>query len=387
MKNKMKILLFCSIFLNIILLLYSVPAIPIKIKFMIINAFGYITPSSAPIIKKHIFIEDYKPLPVLDSTDRRMNKLPLYPVFETHGHLGFPFSENPEEITKKLNDLGIFKFINLSFKTGKEYKNIKLKYNDPKIIHFSAFNWKRLKESENFIQLMLDDLKKDIANGSKGIKLWKDFGLMFKKKNGERLKMNDPILDPLFQECARSKLIIAIHTADPKSFFSPIDEKNERYEELLRHPEWSFASDEFPQLETVLKERDELFARHPNLIFVSLHFAEYANDLNKAEKLLENNKNVYLEFSARIDELGRQPFSTKKFFEKFQDRIFYGTDGTPDKGKYEIYSRFLETNDEYFDYTPPHKPRKGFWKIYGLGLNRQILEKIYFKNANNIFKG
>jgi hypothetical protein len=307
------------------------------------------------------------------------------PVIETHGHLGKLFSTNPEDVSKKLTEYNIIKFINLSFTSGEEFIKMKKEYSDPRIIHFSTFNWKRLKEDNSF-ELLLQDVKQDIQNGSKGIKLWKDFGLYLKKKNGERLKIDDPELDPIFEECEKNGLIISIHTADPKAFFSEIDEKNERYEELVRHPEWSFASKEFPSQETVLKERNNRFKRHPKLKFIALHFGEYADDLVKARKLLLENPNVYFDIAARIDELGRQPEKTKKFFEEFRNRILFGVDGPPDSGKLEIYSRFLETKDEYFDYYPKHKPRKGFWKIYGLGLDKQILEKIYFKNAEEIYK-
>jgi predicted TIM-barrel fold metal-dependent hydrolase len=311
-------------------------------------------------------------------------------VIETHGHLNLTgiglIDMSPEKVSKEMDRLKIKKFINLSFKTGYKFKDMKNNYNDNRIIHFSTFNWQRMKETEDFVPLMLNDLKVDIANGSRGIKLWKDFGLHFKKKNGERLKLNDPILDPLFQECSNAGLIISIHTGDPSAFFEPMDEKNERYEELLRRPEWHFPKEKFPALDTVLNERDALFKKFPNLIFIALHFGEYPNRLNLAEKMLSENPNVYVDIAARIDELGRQPYKARAFFQKFQDRILFGTDGEPDQGKLEIYSRFLETEDEYFDYFPEHKPRKGFWKIYGLGLEKKILEKIYYKNAERLFK-
>ncbi|MBE7412166.1 MAG: amidohydrolase family protein [Leptospiraceae bacterium] len=381
----MKILLFLSLFGNVLFLAYQIPYIQIKMRFLLFGALGFSVPKNVPYVKKNVLVTEFYPISMLEMKDIRLKNLPTYPVFEMHGHLGFPFQKNPEEVTKLMDELKIVKMINLSFKTGEEFQKIKSSYNDPRIIHFSTFNWKRIDERENFIPLMLDDLKKDISVGSKGIKLWKNFGLMLKKRNGERLKMNDSILDPLFQECAKHNLPIFIHTVDPKSFFSPIDEKNERYDELVRRPEWSFASNEYPSFDEVLQERDELFGRHPNVKFVALHFAEYSHNLQKADKLLTSNKNVYIDISARIDELGRQPYSAKKFFEKFQDRIFFGTDGPPDRGKYEIYSRFLETKDEYFDYYPFNKPRKGLWKIYGLGLSPEVLKKIYYENANTFF--
>lgn len=385
MKNKLKSLLILSLFLNLCFLFFLFPQNQIRTKFFFLRLIGsQIATNEIPTFSPLVLVQNFQPISLLRSEDKRISKLPTMPVIETHGHLGKFFKTTPEQVSKQLTELGIQKFINLSFTTGDEFLELKKEYSDPRIIHFSTFNWKRLEE-QNSIELMLADLRKDISNGTKGIKLWKNFGLHLKKHNGERLKIDDPELDPIFAECEKAGLIISIHTADPEAFFSPIDEKNERYEELLRHPEWSFYSSEFPTLETVLTERNNRFKRHPKLKFVALHFGEYANDLIKAEELLLNNPNVYVDIAARIDELGRQPYKAKDFFTKFSDRILFGVDGPPDRGKLEIYSRFLETKDEYFDYYPPHKSRKGIWKIYGLGLEKSVLEKIYRKNAESLF--
>lgn len=386
MKNIFKILISVSVLLNVILFVFLFPENKVRAKFFVMNLLGFQAPESRIKFSDILLIQDYDPVSTLQSPDTRTVKMPSLPIIETHGHLGKFFNTTPDEVTKQMNEFNMKGFINLSFTTGKDFVEMKKKYSDPRIIHFSTFNWKRMEESEDFVPLMLKDLQEDISNGTRGIKLWKNFGLNLKKKNGERLKMDDPVLDPLFQLCSDSKLLVSIHTADPVAFFSPIDSKNERFEELLRHPEWSFSSKEFPAFETVMQERENLFKRHPNLIFVSLHFGEYASDLQKIDKLLSENSNVYIDLAARIDELGRQPLKSGEFIARYSDRILFGTDGPPDKGKLEIYSRFLETKDEYFDYYPSHKPRKGFWKIYGLGLDKKILEKIYFKNAEKLYK-
>lgn len=380
-----KKILLLSFALNLILILFVFfPKTKIFLQIYLSKLLSVQASDSVPDFKEFMLLEEYKPKTVLENTDNRKIKFNSYPIIETHGHLGMMFKTDPKKESEKFSKHNVKKFISLNFKTGKDFLDFKNEYNDPRIIHFSTFNWKRLSE-DNFSELMLEDLKLDIKNGSKGIKLWKDFGLYNSTKNGVRLKMDDERLDKLFFECAKHNLIISIHTADPVAFFSPIDEKNERYEELIRHPEWSFYNKKFPKFEEVLKERENLFKKHKNLKFVALHFGEYAHDLEKAEKLLLENPNVYLDIAARIDELGRQPEKTKKFFEKFQDRIFFGMDGPIDEGKLEIYSRFLETNDEYFDYHSSNKPRKGFWKIYGIGLKKEILEKIYYKNAEKFY--
>ncbi|HNF15164.1 MAG TPA: hypothetical protein PK453_15965, partial [Leptospiraceae bacterium] len=197
MKNKGKILFILSLFLNLILVFFIFPKNQIRAKMAGARILGLETPKETPNLPQEIFLSDYKPVPVLNTEDKRQKKLPSFPVFETHGHLGKFFNTNPEKTSKDLKTYNYSKFINLSFTTGSEFVSMKKEYSDPKIIHFSTFNWKRLQE-ENSFSLMLKDLENDIQNGSRGIKLWKNFGLLLKKKNGERLKMNDPELDPLF---------------------------------------------------------------------------------------------------------------------------------------------------------------------------------------------
>jgi predicted TIM-barrel fold metal-dependent hydrolase len=385
-KNRIHFFLILSLLLNLILGVFLFRENQIRFKFWGLRVLGFLSPKSLPDFRDDLRITEFNPKPLLTGIeDGRPNKLPSFPVVETHGHIGRFFKTTPEGLTKSMDQAGIKFFINLSFTTGDDYVKLQKEYNDPRIVHFSTFNWKRMEESDDFVNLMLSDLRKDIENGSKGIKLWKNFGLSLKKKNGQRLKLSDPILDSLFQECAKHGLIISIHTVDPPSFFFPINSENERYEELIRKPEWSFYGTEYPSFEEVLEERNELFKRHKNLKFIALHFGEYAHDLEKAAKILEDHPNVYLDIAARIDELGRQPYRARDFFIKWQDRIFFGTDGPVDLGKFEIYSRFLETKDEYFDYYPNHKSRKGFWKIYGIELPKEVLEKIYYKNAYSFF--
>ena len=64
----------------------------------------------------------------------------------------------------------------------------------------------------------------------------------------------------------------------------------------------------------------------------------------------------------------------------------FGTDTTPDREAYRIYYRFLETDDEYFDYAPAPVPPQGRWRIYGLQLPEGILRKVYNENAIRILR-
>ena len=137
-----------------------------------------------------------------------------------------------------------------------------------------------------------------------------------------------------------------------------------------------------------------MFARHPKTTFVALHVGNKAEDLAGVGEMLDKFPNVNVEIGARIGELGRQPRSSASFFEKYQDRVLFGTDAIPlgvetpqqvfGAGLYHIYYRFLETEDEYFDYSPAPVPPQGRWRIYGVGLPEQILRKVYRQNAERV---
>jgi predicted TIM-barrel fold metal-dependent hydrolase len=123
--------------------------------------------------------------------------------------------------------------------------------------------------------------------------------------------------------------------------------------------------------------------KHPKTTFVSTHFGNNAEDIGAVAKWLDKYPNLYVDIDARISELGRQPYTARKFFLKYSDRVMFGTDTTPNREAYRVYYRFLETDDEYFDCAASHH-RQGFWMIYGLYLPKEVLEKVYVKNAERL---
>ena len=124
-----------------------------------------------------------------------------------------------------------------------------------------------------------------------------------------------------------------------------------------------------------------------------MHVGNRSEDLDYVSSCLDRYPNMHVELGARIGELGRQPRRAKRFFDEYQDRILFGTDAIPpplgnetpqqifSDELYEIYYRFLETEDEYFDYAPAPVPPQGRWRIDGLGLDDSILKKVYRDNA------
>ena len=226
--------------------------------------------------------------------------------------------------------------------------------------------------------------------GAKGLKVLKNLGLFLRENGaGKLVRIDDRRFDPMWEAVGALKMPVAIHISDPEAFFLPIDRFNERWEELHAHPDWSFYGKDFPSDRELQEARRTVMRRHPRTQFVCLHTANSEN-LAYVSECLDSHPNMHVDIAARIGELGRQPRMSRKFFDKYQDRIVFGTDASSDPNTpqqtfgdalYEIYYRFLETEDEYFDYSPAPVPPQGRWRIYGIGLPEQVLRKVYWENA------
>jgi predicted TIM-barrel fold metal-dependent hydrolase len=224
-------------------------------------------------------------------------------------------------------------------------------------------------------------LEADVAAGAVGVgEIGKGFGLGIKKADGSRLKLDDPELDPIWDACARLKLPVFIHTADPEQFFEPIDYSNERWLELSLFPDRRYPPDKFPKFEELMTERDNLFRKHPKTTFVAAHMGWHANDLGRLGKMMTEMPNVYTEVGAVLYDIGRQPRGAHDFFVKFQDRILFGKDSFQPE-EYPYYWRVFETRDDYFDY---YRGYHAFWKLYGIDLPDSVLKKVYYQNALKI---
>ena len=227
-------------------------------------------------------------------------------------------------------------------------------------------------------------LEADLKAGAVGIgEIGKGFGLRTKKADGSRLKLDDPDLDPFWEACARLKIPVFIHTADPAEFFEPIDAHNERWLELALFADRRYPADQFPRFEELMAERDRLFARHPKTTFVAAHMGWHANDLGRLGKMLDAMPNLYTEVGAVLYDIGRQPRLAHDFFVKYQDRVLFGKDSFQPE-EYPYYWRVFETKDEYFDY---YRNYHAFWKLYGIDLPDPVLKKLYFENALRLTPG
>lgn len=232
-----------------------------------------------------------------------------------------------------------------------------------------------------FIERTVEQLRAAHASGVSGLKFFKEFGLGVRNADGSLAAIDDPKWDPIWDVCAKLKLVVLIHPADPVAFFEPIDAKNERWEELSRHPDWSFHGPKWPTHGELLAALMRVVRKHRDVTFIAAHMANYPEDLATVGRWLEENPNLYVEIAARIAELGRQPHTSRAFFLKYPDRILFGTDGPRSAERLKLHWRFLETQDEYFPYAENPFPPQGFWRIYGINLPDDVLQKVYSENA------
>ena len=215
----------------------------------------------------------------------------------------------------------------------------------------------------------------------------KELGLYFRGVDGKLVSPDDPRFDPVWQRAGELGVPVLWHCADPVAFFSPTNEKNERIEELTRHPEWSFHGKDFPSHKDLIMARHRVIKRHPKTTFICAHMGDIPEDLKTLGQQLDESPNMYVEIAARVAELGRQPYTARKFFLKYADRIMFGTDGVPPVSELIPHWRFLETFDENFPYEDNPFPPQGLWNIHGLGLPNDVLEKVYYKNAAKLIPG
>jgi len=327
-----------------------------------------------------------------------------FPVIDAHNHLWG--NDQADKVIQTMNAVGVMSLCDVTGNTRIEFadggyvikkgeindfhRNYSLKYPG----RFYCFTMSSFAHPVNeplfndpgkFVDECIAILHKHHESGAKGLKILKELGLHYRDQHGRLINSDDERLFQIWEEAGKLGMPVLIHQSDPYGFFEPTTGENEHYETLIKYPDWSFADPKYPRKPELLKRRDNLIRQHPGTIFILPHFANFPENISYVSGLLDDNKNVYIDFSARLDELGRQPYSSREFFIKHQDRIIFGSDmpahiETSVK-MYQTYFRFLETYDEAF-YAPDYDGtfERARWPICGIGLPPEVLQKIYYKN-------
>ncbi len=351
---------------------------------------------------RNLELSRFRPEPMLKVKQHLLRRASL-PVVDAHSHFRYRLRHSPEALdhfVQVMDANNIAVCVSLDGQLGDDLEDHKrylwTKYRDRFVIYANIDWMGDGKKDEpktwachrsDFGRRMVMALADAKKRGASGVKIFKQFGLGYKNPDDSLIKIDDPRWDPIWKACGELGLPVIIHTADPIAFFQPIDEKNERWEELHRHPEWSFHGDKFPSHAELLAARNRVIGRHPKTIFIGAHMANFPEDLATVGAWLDKYPNLYVEPASRIGELGRQPYTSRKFMIKYADRIVFGTDGPWPEQRIALYWRFFETYDEHFPYSEKEFPPQGFWNIYGIGLPKDVLQKIYSGNAAKIIPG
>lgn len=351
---------------------------------------------------RNLALDQFRPQSML-RVDEHLLKRAKFSVVDVHVHPRVKMHEDPQQLDEFMRicdaqNIGLC--VSLDGRLGERFvehsKFLNAKYAARWVV-FANVDWQgdgRTEEPSTWDCLRPDFGRRTAAllaeakrNGCSGLKVFKELGLVYRDADGSTLRVDDPRWDPIWQACGELGLPVLIHSGDPAAFFLPVDERNERWEELHRRPEWGFYGPQFPKREAVLQQFHNVVARHPQTTFIGAHVGGDAEDLAAVAAALDKYPNLYVETAARIAELGRQPYTARKFLVKYADRVLFGTDGPRSAERLYPHWRFFESFDEYFRYSEAPFPPQGFWNIYGVGLPDDVLRKIYRENAARIIPG
>ncbi len=357
------------------------------------------TPAAPPLDGREgrqLLLESFRPQPML-RVKQTLLKHASVPAIDIHTHLRFKIKQTAQQLddwvaTMDRENIALAVSLDATLGPTLDEHLAFLKPHSDRFVVFAHIDWKGPGgkdddpaswdcQREDFAKRVARDLKAAKEQGIAGLKIFKDFGLTYKGPDGKHLKIDDPRWDEIWSTCGQLGLPVIMHVADPAAFFQPIDEKNERWEELSRHKDWSFYGPEHPKREDLLAAMLRVIEKHRQTTFIGAHVASNSEDLTTVSQWLDKHPNLYVEIASRISELGRQPFTARKFFVRYQDRILLGTDGPWPEERLHAYWRFLETDDEYFSYSEKPFPPQGLWQIYGVSLPQEVLKKIYADNA------
>lgn len=331
-----------------------------------------------------------------------------FPVIDAHNHL-WASSDTVDHVVEVMDAVGVACYCDLTTNIRLQWVDDGYAFSPGRIEDFFEqtanrhphrfYGFTMASMAKPITEPLIDDyhtfveettamLRDHVALGARGLKVLKELGLCYRDGDGNLIRIDDERLAPIWEEAGHLDIPVLIHQSDPCGFFEPCTPDNEHYDNLRKYLNWNFVDTKFPRKAELLQRRDRLVGRHPDTTFLLPHVANFAEDLAYVGNLLDENPNVFIDFSARCDELGRQPYSAREFLIRYQDRVYFGTDMPISPDMYRFHFRFLETFDEYIippDYDGTFGRHR--WRVQGLGLPDEVLRKIYFENALKLIPG
>ena len=303
-----------------------------------------------------------------------------YPAIDAHSH--DVYAQTPQDVAAWVQlqkQVGVAQSFIFTGKSGEEFRAATARYARAypgRFLMFAGISSAGIGSAE-YGNLLRERLRADVRAGALGLGELTDKGMGLVRVGDRAYYIDDPVFDPLWDEAGRLHLPVFVHIAEPAAFYQPADERND----LRRSQNWSLYDKGTPGFEDLQARFARVLARHPHTRFVAVHAFNLSNDLGRVAALLDRYPNVQVDFAARMWELARQPFSARRFFIKYADRILFGTDNDPTLAMYLAHVRQLETEDEWF--WPADAE---WWRGYGMHLPDRVLHKIYRDNALRLLR-
>ncbi len=237
----------------------------------------------------------------------------------------------------------------------------------------------------DFLKTTIDQLNQDFASGAIAVKVWKNVGMELKDSRGRYVMVDDPRLQPIFQDIAAHNKTLIAHQAEPDVAWIP-DPKAIDNSYYAKHPEWNMSKiPGAPSKAAVIASRDHLLAENPKLRVVGAHLGSMESDVDLVAQRLDRYPNFAVDTAARVPHLTIQPRAkVRAFLIKYQDRVLYGTDTeiirrSDVKPSIADWQKQLAEDWRYFS-TADTFNYDGH-RVKGLQLPLPVLRKLYHDNA------
>jgi len=229
------------------------------------------------------------------------------------------------------------------------------------------------------LSITADEVITKVRNGYVGLKFW--FGDPRRVlADGERgiTEIDDIRFEDFFSALERGNVLMtSLHIADPNGPFG-------NRQGWMTDPVYFWK--QIRAFENVVK-------KHPKLTIVAAHGAWLVcqdAQIDYLRYMLSTYPNLYIDLAATFQYMPLvNRDNLRDFYIEYQDRILYGTDGghVPDNSIASYADRYantfaiLETNQTVNGGFFGNQPVKG------LDLPKEVLEKIYYKNALKLYPG
>ena len=184
-------------------------------------------------------------------------------------------------------------------------------------------------DAPDFAARQIERLKSEISEGARMVKVWKNFGMVTKDDSGTFIQIDDVRLQPIWDFLTAQGVPVMAHIGEPVQAWRPLDDSNNpHYGYYNNNPQYhAYQHPEIPTYETIITSRDNWIANNPDLKILCAHLGSMSHDVDMVAARLEKFPNMYVETAARFGDLvGQDSEKVSAFFEKYQDRIFFGTD-------------------------------------------------------------